>query len=329
MKLEVIEKYSLEGLKNWMRQAAFTTNGLAAFLFEKKYPLQSLVFIREEKVSYREIEPQKNSRLHGNDIVVFACQDKICILRNIYELEVITNPEQPSFILPVKNGNFLKKIIPDTDHYKPAELRSLAIVSDGPVFPVGFEYNGYSHDIRNIGYLELDIIKGVARWIDFTGITEEELFPDRRHDCRGKDLIKYDSAMMQGDEVCFFCPGAKTTSANKWGMDWYALLKIDRKGKRKEKIMDSGLLEEIDQKKRGVHGVFSYSRQYAILTPHFDSDEWKGKQKLFELSTREYIDIQMPRGLAKGRIVQHTGNHFWVSSHNEDNLYLAVCREVK
>lgn len=93
MKLEVIEKYSLEGLKNWMRQAAFTTNGLAAFLFEKKYPLQSLVFIREEKVSYREIEPQKNSRLHGNDIVVFACQDKICILRNIYELEVITNPE--------------------------------------------------------------------------------------------------------------------------------------------------------------------------------------------------------------------------------------------
>lgn len=54
MKLEVIEKYPLEGLKNWMKQAAFTTNGLAAFLFEKKYPLQSLVFIREGKVSYRE-----------------------------------------------------------------------------------------------------------------------------------------------------------------------------------------------------------------------------------------------------------------------------------
>ncbi|MCD7712287.1 MAG: hypothetical protein LUJ25_06165 [Firmicutes bacterium] len=259
--------------------------------------------------------------------MMFACQDKICILKNIHELEVISDPEQPSTFIPVKNGNFFKKVIPESDPYKPAELRRLHTVSADTIFPIGFEYDYYQGEIRHIGYLELDLAKGAAQWIDFVGIPEKELFPGRSYDCRSNNLIKYDSALMKKDEVYFFCPGAKMSSVNKWEMDWYALWKTDRKGKRKDILLDSGPLELIDQKKRGVHDVFSYSGRYAILTPHFTSDEWKGKQKLFDLSTHELIDIQMPRGLAKGLILQHTGTRFWVSSNKEENLYLAICEE--
>ncbi|MCC8153765.1 MAG: hypothetical protein LIP01_05840 [Tannerellaceae bacterium] len=266
--------------------------------------------------------------MHGNEIVVFACQDKICILKTIHELEVITDPEQPSTIIPIKNGNFFKKVIPESDPYTSAELRSLHTISEGSVFPIGFEYKYYQGEIRQIGYLELDIAKGVAQWIDFKGITEKELFPGRSYNYAGENLIKYDSALMKGDDVYFFCPGAKMSSVNKWGMDWHALWRTDRQEKIKDILLDSGDLGLIDQKKRGVHGVFSYSGRYVILTPHFNSDEWRGKQKLFDLSTCELVDIQMPRGLAKGLILQHTGTGFWVSSNNDENFYLALCEEV-
>jgi len=329
MKLEVIEKYPLEGVGKWMKQAAFTANGWAAFIFTKKYPCESLIFIREGKVTYREIEMEKKGGLYGNEIVLFACQDKICILKNIHELEVITDPEQPAAIIPVTNGNFFKKVIPESDPFAPAELRGLHTVSTGAVFPIGFEYSYYQGEIRNIGYLELDLAKGAARWVAFMGIPEKDLFPGRSDDSRENNLIKFDSALMKEDEVYFFCPGAKMGSVNKWGMDWYALWKTNRRGKIKDILFDSGPLEWIDQKKRGVHGVFSYSGRYAILTPHFHSDEWKGKQKLFDLSTRDWIDVQMPRGLTKGLILQHTGTRFWVSSHTDENLYLAVCEEVR
>ncbi|MCD7712286.1 MAG: hypothetical protein LUJ25_06160 [Firmicutes bacterium] len=59
MKLEVKEKYPLEGLGKWIREAAFTTHGLAAFVFTKEYPYESLVFIRQGKITYRDIQREK------------------------------------------------------------------------------------------------------------------------------------------------------------------------------------------------------------------------------------------------------------------------------
>ena len=88
-------------------------------------------------------------------------------------------------------------------------------------------------------------------------------------------------------------------------MDYYALAQISAEGNVIEKIIESDNLHT-DSKKHGVNGCFTDS-EYVILTPLFKNDDWKGKQKVFSLTTREYCDITLPKGETKHKLENISG----------------------
>ena len=73
---------------------------------------------------------------------------------------------------------------------------------------------------------------------------------------------------------------------------------------------------------RDWRGKFSAEKEYLILSPVFKTDEWKGKQKLLRLSDGELIDVTMPRGYSKFRVMDVWEDRVFIS--DEVNK-IAVC----
>ena len=71
-----------------------------------------------------------------------------------------------------------------------------------------------------------------------------------------------------------------------------------------------------------MRGKFSADKEYLILSPVFKTDEWKGKQKLLRLSDGELIDINLPRGYSKFRVMDVREDRVFIS--DEVNR-IAVC----
>ena len=175
-----------------------------------------------------------------------------------------------------------------------ARERYFQTVSEGRLIPVCFEKEVYYGLSRCFALLDFDPVKKEAKWKCFSEI-EKNTFT--HHDDRTKDAPKIDSLKIAEEELYAFTSGESTGSVNKWGMDYYALAKISSDGKVQEKLLESEQLKA-GGKKSGVNGNFTHS-DYLILTPLFNNDDWKGKQKLFSLRTKEYLDIVMPRGMTK------------------------------
>ena len=106
-------------------------------------------------------------------------------------------------------------------------------------------------------------------------------------------------------------------------MDYYALAQISAEGKVIEKIIESDNLHT-DNKKRGVNGCFSDS-EYVILTPVFKSDEWKGNQKVFSLTTREYGNVFLPKGMTKHKLQNITGELCLTSFFDRGLKEISLC----
>ena len=106
-------------------------------------------------------------------------------------------------------------------------------------------------------------------------------------------------------------------------MDYYALAQISTDGKVIEKIIESDNLHT-DHKKRGVNGCFTES-EYVILTPVFKTDDWKGNQKVFSLTTREYSNIILPKGMTKHKLQNITGNLCLTSLFDKGLKEISLC----
>ena len=125
-------------------------------------------------------------------------------------------------------------------------------------------------------------------------------------------------------ELYAFSSGESQTSVNKWGMDYYALVKISSDGRIIEKLLESEHLKA-SGKKAGVNGIFTDS-PYLILSPLFKNDDWKGKQKLFSLATRELCDIALPRGMSKHKVQNITDNFCLTFLYDRGLKELALCQ---
>lgn len=104
---------------------------------------------------------------------------------------------------------------------------------------------------------------------------------------------------------------------------WY--LELTQDGIYKRKIWGKEKLEKLAQK-HGLRGKFSAQKEYLILSPIFKTDEWKGKQKLLRLSDLELLDITLPRGYSKFRIMDIWDNHVFISDEAD---HIALCRMVE
>lgn len=77
-----------------------------------------------------------------------------------------------------------------------------------------------------------------------------------------------------------------------------------------------------ENKKGGKECIFSSSGRYAILTPVYKSDDWKNQQRLFDLQSRELIEVALPKEVAGYRIIDHNHDQFLLAN-NYTNLIFA------
>ena len=244
----------------------------------------------------------------GNGFGVIKAKKEI-----VYFTGDFSSPE----IIPIKNG-FLpfSKVLPDN-----ARERYFQTVSDGRLIPVCFEKDVYYGLSRCFALLDFDPVKKEAKWKCFSEIEKSAFI---HHDNRTKDAPKIDSLKMANDVLYAYTSGESTGSVNKWGMDYYALAQISPEGKVREKLLESEQLKA-GGKKSGVNGIFTHS-DYLILTPLFNNDDWKGKQKLFSLSKREYTDVIMPRGMTKHSLHNICGELCLTALYDRGLKEIGLCK---
>ena len=265
----------------------------------------------------QEIELGEDFLDRENDPVLFSFGNDFGVIKAKKEIFYYTGDFSSPEIIPIKNG-FLSfsKTLPDN-----ARERYFQTVSDGGLIPVCFEQEVFYGLSRCFALLDFDPVKKEAKWKCFSEI-EKNAFT--HHDDRTKDAPKIDSLKMVNDELYAFTSGESTGSVNKWGMDYYALAKISPEGKVKEKLLESEQLKA-GGKKSGVNGTFTHS-DYLILTPLFNNDDWKGKQKLFSLSKREYFDIVMPRGMTKHSLHNICGELCLTALYDRGLKEIGLCK---
>ena len=323
LKLSLIQKYKLEYSYTYVYSTGFLSpacpeQGARALLLTRREeaPGAYTVLVLSE-TGIQEIKLGEDFLDRENDPVLFSFGNDFGVIKAKKEIFYFTGDFSSPEIIPIKNG-FLpfSKVLPEN-----ARERYFQTVSDGGLIPVCFEKEVFYGLSRSFALLDFDPVKKEVKWKCFSEM-EKNAFT--HHDDRTKDAPKIDSLKMANEELYAFTSGESTGSVNKWGMDYYALAKISSEGKVKEKLLESEQLKA-GGKKSGVNGTFTHS-DYLILTPLFNNDDWKGKQKLFSLSKREYLDITMPRRMAKHSLYNICGEFCLTALYDRGLKEIGLCK---
>ena len=128
------------------------------------------------------------------------------------------------------------------------------------------------------------------------------------------------SMMIKDDAIYVFLEADIVNPVGLSTYRYYWYVEITKDGVYKKKIWGKEKLEKL-QGKHGVRGKFSADKKYLIISPIFKTDEWKGKQKLLRLSDLELLDIILPRGYSKFRVMDIFDEHAFISDEvNEITL---------
>ena len=128
------------------------------------------------------------------------------------------------------------------------------------------------------------------------------------------------SMMIKDDAIYVFLEADIVNPVGLSTYKYYWYVEIAKDGVYKKKIWGKEKLEKL-QGKHGVRGKFSADKKYLIISPIFKTDEWKGKQKLLRLSDLELLDITLPRGYSKFRVMDIFDEHAFISDEvNEITL---------
>ena len=248
--------------------------------------------------------------------VLFRYKEGFGIIISAKEVQYYSNVHLSPVLIPIKNKSLLRyNIVPER-----AEQRYFQNISDSQTIPVCFENEVYYANARCFALLEFDDTAKAAKWKSFSYI-DKKAFTHRDH--RTTDTPKIDSIKIWDKRIYAFISGESASSVNKWGMDYYTLAQISADGKVIEKIIESDNLHT-DHKKRGVNGCFTES-EYVILTPVFKTDDWKGNQKVFSLTTCEYSNIILPKGMTKHKLQNITGNLCLISLFDKGLKEISLC----
>ena len=133
------------------------------------------------------------------------------------------------------------------------------------------------------------------------------------------------SLMIKDNSIYAFVEADTVNPCRLSQFKYYWYLELTQDGIYKRKIWGKEKLERLAQK-HGLRGKFSAQKEYLILSPIFKTDEWKGKQKLLRLSDLELLDITLPRGYSKFRIMDIWDNHVFISDEAD---HIALCRMVE
>lgn len=303
MKFEIIKKWNLEELKvSYIFSSIVLDNGNLVILTSEKdhYEKYLLLIIDDNSINKVELDyiSEKTERDYP---VLIKIQNGFGVMKTINEIYLYENTESKPQIIQINNKKFFGKIIPSS-----AQKRYNKSITETEIHPIQLENSVYYGDTRLFGLLKFNKDKKEAKWIKMSAI-DNSAFPFHKDK---KYSPKIDSLKIKENRIFAFVSGGKITSVNKWGMDYYGLVEISDKGKVIDTLISSEDLHTKYSKKKGVNGKFTYSN-FVILQQVFASDTWKGKQKLYSLDTKEYIDINLPRGMNKYKIEQIDKNVFW------------------
>ena len=319
MKLELVKKYEPDDIDFHWSCSALNEEITASLVSRKDSNNYSLFFFGTEGMRHLTVDYLKPTSILDDNPVLFSKNGCFGIIKNQNELFFYHSIDSDPVKIEIENKRLFQQVLPSK-----TRLRFPNPISDSNVLPVCFQHDIFEGgSARYFTFLNLNIEKRTAKWASWHYLNEKDFPFHMRGGFERPPVI--DNIMLLNDEVYIFTSG-DSASVNKWGMGYYGIVKTTKKGEIIENLLDSGNLQMIDQKKRGVNGVFSSSQKYVILTPVFKNDEWKGKQKLFSLESKELIDIEFPRGFGKSpRIIQHSGKYFFV--YLWDTRHFAICQE--
>lgn len=309
MKLSLLQKIKLNDIQEVISSTAW--GDTCIFLCYDVHRQYKLIAINGDEITKIDLfDDQKTYRSESN-FVIFSVHSYFGVLKNADELLLFH-----SLNTAPKSIKIDKTILPSRVGFRyPTPL------SDGNILPFCFEKEVFMGEARHLVFFKIDTENFSATWQNPIAIDSTEIPYHIDHHYPPK----LDSILLKNNELYVFTSGGKITSVNKWGMDYYAFLKCDLEGKIIEKYLDSGNLHAISPKKKGVNGVISASHEYLILTPVFQSCEYKGKQRIFSLKTHTISEITLPRGLGKSpKLIQHFSDIFWI--YSKENQELALCR---
>lgn len=174
--------------------------------------------------------------------------------------------------------------------------------------------------------LNVDVDNKIALWKDIITIKSEDIVSGSMFN---KKLSIINDLSIKNDKNYAYVvgEGCCINSVIAHGMVYYALVEINNKGNILcSKIYSGNLFEKYsDEKRRGVLGKFTSSGDFVILTPIVKNDEWKGKQKLFNMKTETLSDIKLPRGYSKYQVIDYKDNCFWIHNYKEGKDFIAQC----
>ena len=315
-KLTLLRKWEFDNEFSFVYASTLLPNGTAVILtsdntdWHKYY----LLFLSTEGV--KKIPIEYNPTSNRDYPMLFRYKEGFAIIISAEEVRYYSDMHSSPALIPIKNKLLLRyNIVPEK-----AEQRYFQNISDSQTIPVCFENEVYYGNARCFALLEFDEVAKTAKWKSFSKIDKKAF---THCDNRTSDTPKIDSLKISDKKIYAFIPGESASSVNKWGMDYYALAQISAEGKVIEKIIESDNLHT-DHKKRGVNGCFTDS-EYVILTPIFKTDEWKGNQKVFSLTTREYSNIFLPKGMTKHKLQNITGNLCLTSLFDRGLKEISLC----
>ena len=313
LKLSLLNKWELDKDYNSVFNSVMLQDGRAFVLTSEKEGFNRYCLLEVSPLGVKEIDVWDCDHVWEEEPLVFTDGQNIGIIKAGKEIVYYTGDFSNPEIIAIKDP---QSILP-----KKAQERYFQIVSDSNQIPVCFENQIYTNQARNFALLEFDREKKQAKWTTYSHIDKKEL---NHHDTSSDACPKIDSLKYWQQELYAFTSGESQTSVNKWGMDYYALVKISSDGHIIEKLLESEHLKA-SGKKAGVHGIFTDS-PYLILSPLFKNDDWKGKQKLFSLATRELCDIVLPRGMSKHKVQNITDNYCLTFLYDRGLKELALCQ---
>jgi hypothetical protein len=209
-------------------------------------------------------------------------------------------------------------------------------VSDGNVIAMPLQA---ASSTQWLAFLSVDIDNRAASWSAFPGPGAQSgggsLFkrllgakPQPPKSPRGDDLLQLapedfpqdrsfysyrphiNQALLRDGRVYIYTKGHRDSP--KWGYACSGIAEIGPDGRVKSLPFMQDYTTSGDEKKYGIEGRFTASGRFCILTSVYKTtDPWKGKQKLFDMDHGELVDVTLPRGYSKYRIIDHAGDHFW------------------
>ena len=214
-------------------------------------------------------------------------------------------------------------------------ITEISTLGESGKFPVICRVSVEAMAANSFTFFKYDKVKNTIKFEDilqpvFTTQNTMKRFFDSLSEADGlyyKMDFKYNypqigSMMIKDGSIYVFLEADIVNPAGLSTYKYYWYVEITKDGVYKKKIWGAERLDKL-QGKRGVRGKFSADKEYLILSPIFKTDEWKGKQKLLRLSDLELVDITLPRGYSKFRVLDIFDENVFISDEVDK---IVICK---